>query len=84
MMLPYWNTIHELRNYWIITEDRPMLDEGVTNKMDMVSLIDFFGDLFMKKELTSSQILQVIKIFSQWKNISQNKTNNLLRIINNK
>ncbi|MHA2364590.1 MAG: hypothetical protein ACXAC7_11590, partial [Candidatus Hodarchaeales archaeon] len=35
----------DLRNYRIITEDRPMLLEGVTGKRNIIYLVDFFAEL---------------------------------------
>ena len=65
-----------VRNYRIITEDRPMLLEGVTSKQDIIMLIDFFSELTGKNNyFTSRELYHLIQLFRKWRNIDEKKEN---------
>ena len=62
------------KDYRIITEDRPMLLEGVTEKKNIVFLIDFFSELTEKYEYFSTrELYQLLKLFRKWRNIKEEK-----------
>lgn len=64
----------DVLNYRIITEDRPMLLEGVTSKRNIICLIDFFSELaYAHKFLTKKEMYHLTKLFRSWKNISKEK-----------
>lgn len=63
-----------IQNYRIITEDRPMLLEGVTGKNDIIMLIDFFLELTGKENYFSTkELYHLIHILSKWRNIDKDK-----------
>ncbi|OLS21364.1 MAG: hypothetical protein HeimC3_36090 [Candidatus Heimdallarchaeota archaeon LC_3] len=67
------------RNYRIITEDRPMIAEGVTTKRNIVFLIDFFYEMYKTNSFFSTnEIYKLVKLFRKWKNISKKKEKQIL------
>lgn len=65
-----------LRKYRIITEDRPMLLEGVTGKQDIIMLVDFFSELTGKDNyFTSRELYHLVQLFKKWRNIDEKKEN---------
>lgn len=66
-----YNSIQQLR---IITEDRPMLLEGVTGKKDIIMLIDFFIELTGRDNYFSGkEFYHLLHIFRKWRNIDKDK-----------
>ena len=64
----------ELKGYRIITEDRPLLEEGITRKKNIIQLLDFFYEIYMKDEfLTKREMYHLIKQFRKWKNVKEIK-----------
>ena len=69
---------NEKRGYRIITEDRPMIAEGVTSKKNIIFLIDFLYELHKAYDFfTSREIYQLVQIFREWKNISKKKAKDI-------
>ena len=66
------------KSYRIITEDRPMLLEGVTEKKNIIFLIDFFSELTEKYEyFTTRELYQLLKLFRKWRNIKEEKADSI-------
>lgn len=64
----------ENKGYRIITEDRPLLQEGITEKKNIIQLIDFFYELYLKDNFFSKkEIITLIDFFRNWKNIKDKK-----------
>ncbi len=64
------------RNYRIITEDRPMLTEGIISKRNIIFLIDFFLELTIDYNyLSKRELYHLIKIFRKMGNINIKKAN---------
>jgi hypothetical protein len=64
------------RGYRIITEDRPMILEGVTGKMNIIFLIDFFSELTEGYNYFSTrELYHLLKLFRNWRNIKEEKAN---------
>ena len=67
-----------LRNYRIITEDRPLIGEAIYNKVNIVFLIDFFLELTeTNKYFSKREFYHLIKLFKKWKNIKKDKARKL-------
>jgi hypothetical protein len=65
----------EIKGYRIITEDRPLLEEGVTSKKNVIQLLDFFYELYVKDNFfTKREIRDLIDLFRQWKNVKEKKS----------
>lgn len=65
-----------VRKYRIITEDRPMLLEGVAGKKDIIMLVDFFSELTGKDNyFTSRELYHLVQLFKKWRNIDEKKEN---------
>ena len=70
------------KGYRIITEDRPMLEEGMMRNQNIVQLLDFFYELYAKYEFFSmNEIIKLIKIFRKWRNIKERKSRYYLNLI---
>ena len=73
---------NSIRIYRIITEDRPMLLEGITTKNDIIMLIDFFLELTGPDNyFTGKEMYHLIHIFRKWRNIDKSKENTVENII---
>ncbi len=66
--------------YKIITEDHPMLMEGVTLKQNILQLADFFGILMKLGFITKKELYHLIKILRKMKNITKKKESELLSL----
>ena len=71
----------EIENFVIITEDNGMLVEGVTDKNNIIQLIDFLLRLYEFNLITKREIYHLAKYFRQKKNISKRKEKKLMNII---
>lgn len=64
----------EIRGYRLITEDRPLLEEGITAKKNIIQLLDLFYELYQRDDFfTQTEMYQLIKLFRQWRNIKEKK-----------
>ncbi len=72
----------DLKEYRLITEDIPMLNEGITNKKNIIHLIDFFKELYYIDFITKTEFYQLIKTFREWKNITLKKEKLLMYSLN--
>lgn len=64
----------EIKGYRIITEDGPLLQEGITEKKNIIQLIDYFYELYSKDDFfTKKEIYHLINLFKDWKNIKESK-----------
>jgi hypothetical protein len=62
------------RGFRIITEDRPMILEGVTSEKNIIFLIDFFSELTENYNYFSTkELYHLVKIFRKWRNIKEDK-----------
>ena len=62
------------KGYRILTEDRPMLLEGLSKQKNIIFLIDFFSELTEKYEyFTTRELYQLLKLFRKWRNIKEEK-----------
>lgn len=67
-----------LEGYQIITEDHPMLMEGVTLRQNIIQLADFFGILTKLGFITKKELYQLVKMLRKMKNITKKKESELL------
>ena len=66
----------EKKNHRIVTEDRPMLIEGITERRNIIQLIDFFYELYINYSfITEKDFKKLVKIFRKWRNITKKKEN---------
>ena len=64
----------DIKGYRIISEDRPLLEEGITNKKNILQLIDFFYELYISYNFFSrTEMYHLINLFRTWKNIKEKK-----------
>jgi hypothetical protein len=67
----------------IVTEDHPMLNEGITDKKNIIQLADFFTQLFRDGFLERSEFHKLIKLLKKMKNISKKKERILISLLKN-
>ena len=66
------------KGYRIITEDRPMILEGVTGNKNIIFLIDFFYELTENYEyFNTEELYHLIGLFRKWKNINKKKAESI-------
>lgn len=64
----------EVNNFRIISEDGPLLIEGITTKRNIVQLFDFLFEKYKVDEFFSKrEIYKLLKLFEKWKNITKKK-----------
>ena len=63
----------EKEGYVIITEDDKMLAEGITEKNNIIQVIDFFTGLYESKFLERKELYHITKYFQKIRNISEKK-----------
>lgn len=68
------------KGYIIITEDQPMLAEGITEKQNIIQLADYFGLLLLLHFLSKKEYFHLIKKLRDMKNITKKKEKNLLNL----
>jgi len=66
--------------YRIITEDHPMLMEGVTSKRNILQLADFFGILMKLGFISRRELYHLVKRMRKMKNITKKKELELLNL----
>lgn len=64
----------------IVTEDHLMLEEGVTNRNNILHLGEFFGILFLNNHITRKELYHLIKTLRKIKNITIKKEKELLKL----
>ncbi|OLS22117.1 MAG: hypothetical protein HeimC3_32590 [Candidatus Heimdallarchaeota archaeon LC_3] len=67
----------------IITEDHPMLNEGITDKKNIIQLADFFAQLYIDNFLTRREFHKLIRSLKKMKNISKRKEKDLIKLLKN-
>ncbi len=70
----------EIKGYAVITEDQPMLNEGITKKLDLIQLADFFGSLMLQGVITRRELYHLVKFLRKIKNITKRKAEELLEL----
>ena len=70
--------------YLILTEDHPMLLEGITDRRNIIQLADYLGDLYLNDFLTAKEFYHLIRTFRKWRNIKKKKEKQLLALLHNK
>jgi len=68
----------ELDDIVIITEDNEMLLEGISEKNNIIQLIDLFLELFTKNLINSKEMYHLIKYFRKKRSITARKEKNAL------
>jgi len=71
----------EIDKFVVITEDNDMLLEGVTDKNNIIQLIDFLVKLYEFNLITKREIYHLVKYFRQKQNIAKRKKNKLMKLI---
>lgn len=70
----------EIKKYSIITEDYPLIDQGITQKGNIIQLADFFGSLATQGVLTHRELYHLVKFLRRMKNITKRKEKELLQL----
>ena len=66
------------KKYRIVTEDYPMLAQGVSDQQNIEQLVDFCKELLVKDNYFSlREFRQLVMEFRKWKNITKKKENKL-------
>jgi uncharacterized protein YaiI (UPF0178 family) len=69
---------HKKEDYLIITEDHPMLDEGIKEDRKIIQLVDYFALLMLEGFLNKREFYHLIKKFRKMKNITNRKEKEIL------
>ncbi|OLS19223.1 MAG: hypothetical protein HeimC3_46540 [Candidatus Heimdallarchaeota archaeon LC_3] len=70
----------EIKDYFVITEDHSMLQEGITSRIDIIQLAEFFSVLLTRDIITKKEYYHLIKFLRKMKNITKKKEKGLLRL----
>jgi predicted nuclease of predicted toxin-antitoxin system len=73
----------ESTDYLIITEDQPMLAQGVTRKRNILQFSDLLALLYIGNIIDSKDYYQMVKKLREMKNITKKKEKSLMNIRNN-
>lgn len=58
----------------LITEDYPMLEQAITDKLNAVQLIDFLFELYINYNFfTDTEMKRLIRTLREWRNIKKKK-----------
>jgi hypothetical protein len=69
----------ELLGHIIITEDNEMLLEGISDKNNIIQLVDFLFKLHVEKFITKREMYHLIKYLRKTRNITKRKEKKLLK-----
>lgn len=67
------------KDYVIITEDHPMLDEGISSKKNIIQLVDYFRILNRGNFLSNREFYHLVKKLRAMKNITQDKEKKMIK-----
>lgn len=69
----------ELPDHIIITEDNEMLLEGISEKNNIIQLVDFLFKLYSENFITRREMYHLIKYLRKNENITKRKSKKLLK-----
>jgi hypothetical protein len=68
----------EITDYVIITEDHPMLSQGITQRKNIMQFCDFVAALYKEEFLDLTDYYQIVKKLREMKNITKTKEKELI------
>ncbi|MHA1168207.1 MAG: hypothetical protein ACTSP4_06495 [Candidatus Hodarchaeales archaeon] len=70
----------EVKGLTLVTEDHPMLNEGITLKKNVIQLADFFGLIAIQGFISYNELYHLVKYLRKLKNITKRKEKELLNL----